>query len=232
MRFTCSQFEVHVFTEWGSRVHRLMFTYSQIEVHVFMITDWGSRFRSMWFVYSQIEVRVFTDWGHRYICTRTLLTQERGSRSVEKCREGSRRVEEGRGGSRRVEEGQGRTSPVDDHRKCFSCFSTNACACDYCNRALCAFYICTRTRLDAHLHSWALLDHPLHTPLIVWTTINEDGETQISLSLVDVLKISSTESRFFSLSNVFSMEFAHGDCAFDKHIRLSGHTRMILWCLI
>ena len=53
-----------------------------------------------------------------------------GSRTrIEKCREGSRRVEEG----------QGRTSPVDDHRKCFSCFSTNACACDYCNRALCAF---------------------------------------------------------------------------------------------
>ena len=33
--------------------------------------------------------------------------------------------------------------------------------------ALCALLYCTRTRLDAHLHSWALLDHPLHTPLIV-----------------------------------------------------------------
>jgi hypothetical protein len=258
MRFTCSQIEVHVLTDWGSRIYRLRFTYSLIEVHVF--TDWGSGFRSnyKWFVYSQIEVHVFTDWsscihwlrfvysliycgsyihwlrfvsslikgrvvtvwGRCRLSLRTVSSQIEGgvvtdwgdTRTLLAQKRGSRMGKKGRGGSRKASE------------------STLARAITVI--ALCALlylYVypprCSSTLVGPPQPSSTHTSHG-------WTAVDEDGEKQISLSLVDVLKISSTESRFFSLTNVFSMDFAHGHCAFDKHIRLSGHTEMILWCLI
>ena len=154
------------------------------------------------------------------VCGRCRLRLRAVSSQIEAIRVPSWLKNEDRGGSRRVEEGRGRTSPVDDHRKCFSCLSINACACDYC--------ICVRVPASMLLYT----RRPSSTSYTHTAHCFEQPSTRTAksklVSLVDVLKISSTESRFFSLSNVFSMEFAHGDCAFDKHNRLSGHTRMIL----
>jgi len=248
MRFTCSQIEVHVLTDWGSRIYILMFTYSLIEFHVF--TDWGSGFRSnyKWFVYSQIEVLVFTDWSScihwlRFVYSLIIIVVRiftdwgscrRWLRAVSsqfedgvvsdwgRCRHrlrryayppGSRtRIEDGQEGSRRVEEG----------------LWINACAWDYCNRALCAFLfvrVPVSMLLYTRRHSSTSSTHTAHR-------LNRRRRGRRKANSRGRPKISSTESRFFSLTNVFSMDFAHGHCAFDKHIRLSGHTEMILWCLI